>query len=69
MDAVTTAIQLHARRVDQKRNVAVQHFHRGVGGLPAMLLVIRVEHPDLRFAVVEALQQAPGRQGAADQIG
>mgnify|MGYP002714469878 CR=1 FL=1 len=69
VDAVAVAVELHAHRVDQKRNVAMEDFHRGVGGLPAMLLVIGVERAYLRLGVIELLQHAPGRQGAADQVG
>ncbi|MNM98911.1 hypothetical protein D3C81_1114550 [compost metagenome] len=69
MDAVATADQLHAHGVDQERLVRVQHLHGGVGGLPAVLLVVRVVHQDFRLAGVEAFQHAPGRQRAADQVG
>jgi len=69
VDAVTMAIELHAHRVDQERDVAMQDFHRRVGGLPAVLLVIGVEGAHLRLGVIELLQHVPGRQGAADQVG
>ncbi len=69
MDAVAAAVQLDAHRVDEERDVRMQHFHRGVGGLPAVLLVVRIEHPHLRRAALEILQQPPGRERAADQVG
>ena len=69
VDAVAATIQLGAHRVHQKRQVVVQHFHCRVGGLPAVALVIGVEHPHLRLGRVEALQQAPGRQRAAGKVG
>jgi len=47
----------------------VQHFDGGVGRLPAMTFVIGVVHPHLRLGVIEALKQAPGRQGATGQVG
>lgn len=69
MDAVAAAVQFHAHRVDQERQVRVQHFHRGVGGLPAVLLVVGVVYADFGLVAVEALQQAPGGKGATDQVG
>ena len=69
MDAVPAAIELHAYRVDQERLVGVQHLHGGMSRLPAMLLVVGVVHPRLRRIGLEALQQTPGRQRAANQIG
>ena len=69
MNAVAAAIEFHADGVDQERHIRVQHFHRGVGGLPAVLFIIRVEHLHLRAGRLEILQQTPGRKRAADQIG
>ena len=68
VDAVTAAVQLHAHRVDQKRNIAVQNFHGSVGGLPAVFFIIGVEYPHFGLGRFKTLQQPPGRQGAADQI-
>ncbi|MNN87143.1 hypothetical protein D3C81_2046550 [compost metagenome] len=34
-----------------------------------MLLIVGVEYPHFRAGGVEALHKAPGRQGAADQVG
>ncbi|SST12347.1 Uncharacterised protein [Acinetobacter baumannii] len=47
----------------------MQHLHRGVGGLPAVLLVVGVVYADFGLVAVEALQQAPGGKGATDQVG
>ncbi|MCY1425831.1 hypothetical protein D9M71_416320 [compost metagenome] len=69
VDAVAAADQLHAHGIDQERLVRMQHLHRGVGGLPAVLLVVGVVDLHFRLAGVEALEHAPGRQGAADQVG
>ncbi|MCY1495959.1 hypothetical protein D9M68_298730 [compost metagenome] len=69
VDAVAAAVQFHAHRVHQEGDVRVQHFNGGVGGLPAVLLVVGVEYPHFRAGGVEAFHQAPGRQGAADQVG
>ncbi|MDT4802000.1 hypothetical protein FQZ97_347150 [compost metagenome] len=69
VDAVAATVHLHAHRIDQERDVRVQHLDRGVGRLPAVLLVVRVEHLHLRLRRLEALHQPPGRQGAADQVG
>jgi len=69
VDAVAAAVQLGTHRVHQKWQVMVQHFDRGVGRLPTMTFVIGVVDPHLGFGVVEALKQAPGRQGATGQVG
>ncbi len=69
VDVVAAAVQLHAHRVHQEGDVRVQHFDGGVGGLPAVLLVVRVERADLGLGGIEAFQQAPRRQGAAHQVG
>ncbi|MNP25412.1 hypothetical protein D3C76_1182200 [compost metagenome] len=60
VDAVATAVELGAHRVDQERQVMVQHFDHGMGRLPAIAFVIRVVHPHLRVFGVETLDDAPG---------
>ena len=67
VDAVAATVQLHAHRVDQERQVSVQHLDGGVGGLPAVLFVVGVVHAHQRLAI-EAFEQAPGRKGAAGQV-
>lgn len=67
VDTVAAAVQLHAHRVDQERQVGVQHLDGGMGGLPAVLFVVAVVHAHQRLAI-EALEQAPGRKGAAGQV-
>ena len=47
----------------------VQHLDDRVGRLPAVALVIGVVHAHLRVLGVEALDDAPGREGAAGQVG
>ena len=69
MNAVTATVQLGTHRVHQKRQVVVQDFNCRVGGLPAVALVVGVEHPHLRLGRVETLQQAPRRQRAAGEVG
>ncbi|KAF1050668.1 MAG: hypothetical protein GAK43_02725 [Stenotrophomonas maltophilia] len=69
VDAVAATIQLHAHRVDQERLVRVQHLHRSMGGLPAVLLVVGIEHLRLGRRGVETLEQTPRRQRASDQVG
>ena len=69
VDAVAAAVQLGAHRVDQKRQVVVQHFDRGVGRLPAVAFVIRVVDAHLRLRVIEALKQAPRGKSTASEVG
>ncbi|MNO19958.1 hypothetical protein D3C76_97020 [compost metagenome] len=69
VDTVAAAVQFSTNRVDQKWQVVVQDFDRGVGRLPAMTLVIRVVDAHLRLRVIEALKQAPCRKGAASKVG
>ncbi len=61
VDAVATAVEFGTYRVDQKRQVMVQHLDNRVGRLPAIAFVIGVVHPHLRLLGVEALDDAPGR--------
>ena len=68
VDAVATAVQLGTNRVDQKWQVVVQHFDRGVGRLPAMTFVIGVVDAHLRLRVIEALKQAPRRKSTASEV-
>ncbi|MNS73761.1 hypothetical protein D3C72_1072120 [compost metagenome] len=60
VDAVAAAVELGAYRVDQERQVVVQHFDHAVGRLPAIAFVIGVVHPYLRVFGVETLDDAPG---------
>ncbi len=69
MDAVAATVQLGADRVHQEWQIVVQHFHGRVGRLPAVAFVIGVVDAHLRLRVIEALKQAPGRQGAAGKVG
>ncbi len=69
MDAVAAAVEFGAHRVDQKRQVVVQHFDGGVGGLPAVAFVVRVIDPHLGLGVLEAGHKTPGRQGATGEVG
>ncbi len=69
VDAVAATVQLGTDRVDQKWQVVVQDFDRGVGRLPAMTLVIRVVDAHLRLRVIEALKQAPRRKSTASEVG
>ena len=47
----------------------MQHLDHGVARLPAVSFVIRIEDLDPRLGRIEDIQQTPGRQHAADQIG
>ncbi len=69
VDAIAAAVELGTYRVDEKRQVVVQHLDHGVGRLPAVAFVIGVVHAYLRGLGVETLDDAPGRQGAAGQVG
>ncbi|MNM70836.1 hypothetical protein D3C81_824800 [compost metagenome] len=69
VDAVAATVELGAHRVDQKRQVVVQHLDHGVGRLPAIAFVIWVVHPHLGLFGVKALDDAPGRKGTASQVG
>jgi len=69
VDAVTATVQLGTHRVHQERQVVMQYFDRSVRRLPAVTFVIRVKDPHLRLGRVETLQQTPGRQRAACQVG
>ncbi len=60
VDAVAAPVQLGAYRVDQKRQIMVQHFDGGMRGLPAMTFVVGVVDTNLRLGVIETLQHAPG---------
>ncbi|MNH04585.1 hypothetical protein D3C79_638850 [compost metagenome] len=60
VDAVAAAVEFGADRVDQERQVMVQHLDHGVGRLPAIAFVIGVVHPYLRVFGVETLDDAPG---------
>ena len=68
VNGIALAGQLHAHRIDQKRQITMQHLDNAVGALPAMLLGVGVEHPQLHIAPRHLLHKAPGRQGAAQQI-
>lgn len=69
VDAVAATVQFGTDRVDQKWQVVVQDFDRGVGRLPAMTLVIGVVDAHLRLRVIEALKQAPRRESTASEVG
>ncbi len=69
VNAVAATVQLGTHRVDQKWQVVVQHFDRGVGRLPAVAFVIGVVDTHLRLRVIEALKQAPRRESTASEVG
>ncbi len=68
MNAITAAGELHAHRVDQEWHVRMQYLDHAMGRLPAMFLVVRVEHLHFRHGWIEALQEAPAGQRRTDQV-
>ena len=68
MDRVPLPVELHAHRVDQKRRVQVEYLDHRMGGLPAVLLSVRIEHPELFARPVVLLQEAPERKRATQEV-
>ena len=68
VDQEAQAVQRHADRIHQERHVVGDHLDDRVGGLPAVLLDLRVIDPHLGVPGLAVLAEAQVRQRGAVQI-
>ena len=68
VDQEPQAVQRHAHRIDQERHVVGDHLDDGVGRLPAVLLDLRIVHPNLGLARLALLAETQVRERRAVQV-
>ena len=59
VDRESLAVKLHPNRINQKRHIAIKHLDNRMIRMPAVLLDIRIEYPQLSGARIQLLDKVP----------